>query len=242
MLKVSLHASTPGQVSAFNVLGRMDIGYEKLAAKADYKALMFTTSIGEQPPLELKEYPRWSASVWDLVTRLICLAFNRTEAIEPKELPHERKPAFIDNLTAVIEHWPDGLNQNVATIATAHIRMGKRKGHYHATFESDLQASMESTLFVHTPLGINAWNLLARAYAWTVTGQFVLPARPELCASIAVHEGAVPLVALDTMPDPARNGLIRWMVKKGLSFTQVDFIAGDCVTEQQFIEFLEKAV
>jgi len=242
MLKVSLHSSVPTKATAFNVLGRLDIGYEKLAAMADYKALMFTTGIGEQPPVALENYPRWSASVWDLISRFICLTFNRVEAIEPQELPREGKPAFIENLTAVIEHWPDGLNQHVATVGTAHIRMAKRKGHYWATFESDLQSKLESSLFVHTPLGINPWDLLARAYAWTVHEQFVLPSRPKLCVPLPVQDGDRSLVALDTVPDPARTGLVRWMVKKGQPFSQVSFLAGDCVTEAQFVQFLEKAI
>jgi hypothetical protein len=148
----------------------------------------------------------------------------------------------MENLCAVIEHWPDGLSQHVATVATAHIRMGKRKGHYWASFESDLQPRMESRLFIHTPLGLNHWDLLARAYAWTVHEQFVLPARPKLCVPLPVQDEGRSLVVLDTLPDPARTGLTRWMAKKGLPFSELSFLPGDCVTESQFVQFLEKAI
>jgi hypothetical protein len=94
MLKVSLHYATPATVSARNVLGRLDIAYAKLDANADYKALMFTTGIGEHEPLRLDNYPRWSASVWDLVARVVCLGLNNTESNWLVELPFERKCAF----------------------------------------------------------------------------------------------------------------------------------------------------
>lgn len=242
MLKVSLHSCLPNKVSAFNVMGRLDIGYETLAARASYKTLMFTTGVGEQPPTAITDYPRWSASIWDLVARIICLTFNRVEAITPKELPRERRPAFIENLTAVIEHWPDGQNRNITTVATAHLRMGKRKGSYWASFESDLQSPVQSTMFLHAPAGINPWDLLARAYAWTVSEQFELPPRPTLCTPIPLQDGDRSLVLLDTVPEPARNGLIRWMTRSAQAFSQTDCMEGDCVTEAQFIAFLEKAI
>lgn len=53
MLKVTLHYATPARVSAQNLLGRLDIGYAKLDAYADYKAVMFTAGVGEQPPVQL---------------------------------------------------------------------------------------------------------------------------------------------------------------------------------------------
>lgn len=242
MLKVSIHSCLPSKVGMYNVLGRMDIGYAKLAARADYKTLMFTTGIGEQPPTPILNYPRWSASIWDLVARVVCQTFSHTEAIEPAELPYEPKPAFIENLTAIIEHWPDGMDTNIARVATAHIRMGKRKGHYWASFESDLQRREDSSLFIHTPLGLNPWDLLARAYAWTVTEKFVLPPRPVLCTPLPVEECGQSLVHLDTVPDPARNGLVRWMTRKSKEFSKVSYLDGDAVTEEQFIEFLERAI
>ena len=73
MLKVTLHNSTPSRASDRNVLGRLDIGYAKLDARADYKAVMFIAGVGEQRPVQLLDYPRWSASVWDLVTRVLAL-------------------------------------------------------------------------------------------------------------------------------------------------------------------------
>jgi hypothetical protein len=150
MLKVSLHFATPGMVSARNVLGRVDIGYARLDATADYKAVLQTSGLGEAAPVSLKDYPRWSASVWDLVARVVCLSVYRREAVWPAELPLESKGAFLENLTAVVEHWPDGFETRRATVATAHLTMRRRRCHYKATFEDDLTGKREVIqLIVH---------------------------------------------------------------------------------------------
>jgi hypothetical protein len=242
MLKVSLHYATPAQVSAKNVLGRLDIGYAKLDLKADYKAVMFTTGVGEQAPVQLTDYPRWSASIWDLVSRVVCLSLGSKEAISPENLPFEKKPAFIDNLTAVIEHWPDGLDVRRSTIGTAHVQMRHRKGQYTAIFETDLQDPVRSSIFTHTPLGLSPWDLLARAYAWAINERFELPARPTLYTPITVAHGTASYVALETVSEPARTGIQRWLRKRCLEPSTVDVVTGPCVTEACFVEFLRKAV
>jgi hypothetical protein len=242
MLKISLHYATPATVNERNVLGRLDIAYAKLDAKADYKALMFVTGVGELAAIRLEGYPRWSASIWDLVARVVCLGLSHKEAISPAELPYVRKCAFIDDMTAVIEHCPDGLDSRRAVVATAHIHRGRRKGHYTATFTSDLHAPMQSTVFAHTPLGLSPWDLLARAYAWTVHERFELPPRPTLYTPIPVLHGERSYVALETVRQPARTGILRWLTKRGLAPAKVDLVTGPCVTEAQFVEFLSKAI
>lgn len=82
MLKISLHHARPGHENARNVLGRLDIGYAKLDALADYKLVMTVAGVGEMPPARITDYPRWSASVWDLVARAICMCLNRREVLE----------------------------------------------------------------------------------------------------------------------------------------------------------------
>ena len=241
MLKVTLHNAT-SRVNAQNVLGRLDIGYACLDAMADYKAVMQTAGLGEQPPVELKDYPRWSASIWDLVVRVVCLSISRRKAIWPTKIAYQRCGAFIDDLTAVVEHWPDGVHTRRASVANAHISMRRRRGHYTARFEDDILGSRQSEVFTHTPEALNAWDLLARAYAWTVNETFVLLPRPTLYTPIAVAHGDDSYVGLDTVSEPARSGIQRWMSRRGILPVSVDLLTGDCVTETHFIEFLMKAV
>lgn len=242
MLKVSLHYATPSQVSAQNRLGRLNIAYARLDALADYKAVMFAAGVGEMPPVLLRGYPRWSASVWDLVARSVCLSLNGCEAFAPGDLTSGRAGAFIDDMTAVIEHCPDGGDNRRATIGTAHISMRKRRCHYNAFFEDDILGKRESSVFVSRPDGLSPWDLLARAYAWTASERFELPARPGLYTPVPVQQGLGSFVPLDTVREPALTGIRRWLRRQGLHTTTTDLVAGPCVTEACFVDFLRVAV
>lgn len=240
MLKVSLHHATPARVSAQNVLGRLDIGYAKLDAIADYKLVMTMAGVGELPPARVTDYPRWSAGVWDLVARAICVCLNRREVIEGNLTG--KRGAFIENMTAVVEHWPDGVDTRRATVATAHVQMRRRRCHYTVTFQDDILGTSESSVFVHAPDGLNPWDLLARAYAWSVHERFELPPRPALYTPIPVEQAGESYVCLDTVAEPASTGIVRWLHKLGRATTTVDLLDGPCVTEACFVEFLRRAV
>lgn len=242
MLKVTLHHATPARVSAQNILGRLDIGYARLDATADYKAVMQTSGLGEQSPITLTDYPRWSASIWDLVARIVCLGINRCEAIWPAEIPHQRRCAFIDDMTALVEHWLDGVHTRRASVGSAHLAMLRRKGRYEATFTDDILGSRTSEVFAHTPEALNAWDLLVRAYAWMMTETFVLPPRPQLYVPIPVPHAGDSYVGLDTVKEPARSGIRRWLSRRGIPPVSVDLLGGECVTEKNFVEFLRRAV
>ncbi|MEO7115600.1 MAG: hypothetical protein ABIZ18_07050, partial [Caldimonas sp.] len=71
---------------------------------------------------------------------------------------------------------------------------------------------------------------------------FKLPPRPEPYVPIPVEHGKGWYVALDTVSEPARTGIQRWLVQRGLKASSVDLINGGCVTEAQFVEFLTRAV
>lgn len=242
MLKVTLHYATPAGVSARNLLGRLDIAYARLDALADYKAVLFANGAGATLPVQLLGYPRWSASIWDLVARAVCLSLNGGEVFPPGDLTTGRGGAFIDDMTAVIEHWPDGGDNRRATIGTAHISMRKRRCQYIASFEDDILGQRESSVFIHRPDGLNPWDLLARAYAWTAGERFELPARPSLYTPIPVQQGLDSFVPLNTVQEPALTGIRRWLRRQGLPTMTTDLVAGPCVTEACFVDFLRVAV
>lgn len=242
MLKVTLHYGKPGEVTHANMLGRMDIAYAKLDARADYKVLMFTAGVGEQPPVRILDYPRWSASIWDLVARAIRLTLNGSEDCQLENPSSSRRGAFIEDLTAVIEHWPDGFDTRRSRVATAHVKMGRRRGHYTASFEDDLTGTRQSGVFLHRPPGINAWDLLTRAYAWTLTETFQLPPRPTLYTPIPVEHGGASYVCLDTVAEPAATGIRRWLAGRDGAVVTVTGLTSPCVPEGTFVEFLCRAV
>lgn len=151
--------------------------------------------------------------------------------------------AFIDDMTALIEHWPDGLNVAKSTIATAHINMCKRRGNYTAAFSTDIEGDvLNSSIFTYRPKVLKPWDLLAMAYALSVSDSFDLPPRPSLYVPIAVNDSGKSLINLHTVSEPAYSGFIKWMHKKNIKTTISEFISGPCVTEDQFVKFLRTAV
>lgn len=242
MLKLSLHASAPRSASPQNRIGGLDVAYEKLAARADYKAVMWSAGLGEQAPVQLLNYPRWSASIWDLLVRVICLGMNRKEAIWPASIPNRRSGPYMLHLSAVVEHWPDGLDTRRAVVGTAHVQMCTTRRNYRATFRDDILGEWATPVFRHTPDVMTPWDLLARAFGWATTGGPELPPRPELYKPIPVPMGSDSYVNLDTVSEPARTGCYRWLNKQAIDTIEVPDIEGPCVTEAQFVTFLQKAV
>lgn len=240
MLKVFLHNAEPGGMTPFNRLGRLDIGYDKLDACADYKAILTQTGIGEFPPAKVSGYPRWTASIWDLVMRSVCLCMWREESLPP--VGPARRGAYADRLTAIVEHWPDGFEVGRSTVGVATIRMQRKKCHYVARFEDDILGEQVSTEFVHTPDALSFWDLLARAYAWTCHESFRVPPRPELYTRLTIEEDGETLVPLEMVQEPARTGLARWMLSRELKPLTSKSVTGPCIREVDYVRFLQKAV
>lgn len=242
MLKLTLHCCAPREVRPQTCVGTLDVAYDKLAARADYKAVMWTAGLGEQEPVRLENYPRWSASIWDLLVRVICLGANRKEAIWPVDIPSRRSGAYTQNLYAIVEHWPDGSDTRRSVVGTAHVQMCATRRNYRATFRDDILGKQTTDVFRHTPDVLNAWDLLTRAYGWATTGAPALPARPDLYKPIPLNVGSSSYVNLDTVSEPARTGCYRWLDKQGIDTVEAGDLQGPCITEQQFVDFLQKAV
>lgn len=240
MLKVFIHNGPPNKLTPFNRLGRLDIGYDKLDAYANYKVVMTQVGLGEYPPAAVKDYPRWTASIWDLVMRAICTCMWREESLPP--IGSARRGAYAEHLTAVVEHWPDGFEQGRSIVGTAQIKMRHRRCRYVATFEDDILGEQTSTEFTHTPDVLTPWDLLARAYAWTCHGRFQVPERPKLYTEITLEEDGKTIVPLEMVREPARTGLLRWVMTKGITTTTAKLLQGPCVTEGQYVEFLRRAI
>lgn len=80
MLRISVHAGLPSGASRYNRSDWLDIGYERLDADAEYKIVLFQAGIGACEPILLTGYPRWSASLWDLIARAIACGSIRAAA------------------------------------------------------------------------------------------------------------------------------------------------------------------
>lgn len=242
MLKVTLHHGAPHQARAENVLGRLDIGYEKLAAFATYKAVMFVCGVGELAPVKLVDYPRWSGSVWDLVARIVNVSLSGQEELFPERMEERRTGAFIQKMSALVEHWPDGFSRGITLVGTASIQMCRRRCNYVATFTDDICGTKKSTVFRHTPKILVHWDLLARSYAYAFNDDEEMPRRPSLHQALPDDPIHGKFVLIDALREPARTGLSRWIARKGIETFEVEYIAGQCITEKHFRDFLNKAI
>lgn len=217
MLKVSIHAGPLSQASRFNRLARLDIGYERLAPIADYKLVLFTTGEGARPPATLRNYPRWSASLWDLAARAIVLCLPREGGAPDEELPpHEpaaSRFAFASTVCAVIEHLPGDSELRRRTLATLEIvQHGRSRGTYLARLTEDAFGPSETAPFVFRPRRLLAAELVARAAAVRLAGSaYALPERPALALPDTVVEDGVELLPIGRLVEPARTGFVRWL-------------------------------
>jgi hypothetical protein len=169
MLQVSLHFATENTATFFNRVGWLDIGYEKLDAFANYKAKLFVAGEGERPTIRIEKYPRWSASVWDLVLRVVAKGLHGDEAL-PGGLPLGRKGAFIDHLYAKLEHVADGADGRRSHIGSVSVVMKRTRCNYVATVHDDFCGTRQSEVFRHTPAVLNHWELFARGVACALSG------------------------------------------------------------------------
>lgn len=241
MLKVFLHSSAFRQLSSSNLIGRLDIAYEELAVYADYKVAMVQAGVGERPIAFIRDYPRWSASVWDLVARAICVCLHDVEQLP--SLPRLRSGPFMQYLTAGIEHWPDGFSSGRSTIGVAQITMCRKRRQYNMKFEDDIMGVTEGRSMVYTPRGeLNAWDLLARAYSWARHGSQELPPRPSLAMPPKLEVDGETWVPIEHVAEPALTGLRRWMDKECIPLVPLTDHKGHFVRGDHFSKFLNRAV
>ncbi|CAM2191235.1 conserved protein of unknown function [Paraburkholderia kururiensis] len=77
MLRVTVELWPGGRERARRVIATADIGRIKNGAHADYEVRLEEGSLGDVgDEAVVREYPRWSASVWDLVARCIAASLN----------------------------------------------------------------------------------------------------------------------------------------------------------------------
>lgn len=81
MLCVTVELLPGGRESGRRTLATADITRERSGALADYSIGMEETLVTEVYTGELKDYPRWSGSVWDLVARATAVAMTGHEAL-----------------------------------------------------------------------------------------------------------------------------------------------------------------
>ncbi|MCL4667860.1 hypothetical protein [Burkholderia pseudomallei] len=91
MLKVTVELWPGGRESRKRVIATADIGRVRDGALADYEVELRETLLGDVGDTTLiRDYPRWSASVFDLVARCLAAALNNgKEELPPRPVSPE---------------------------------------------------------------------------------------------------------------------------------------------------------
>ena len=246
MLHVSIHAGPIDAVSRYNRLAWLDIGYEKLAAVADYKTVLFQSGIGATMPAPLYGYPRWSATLWDLTARAIALGLRPdldclTEEVPPI-LRTKKRFAFANQVCAIIEHAPAS-GQYRKTLAMADItQAGRTRGTYIARFEEHTMARHVSEPFEYRPDYLSAAELLLHACLVRLTGKSELPPRPDLCVPPDLEVNGKAYVAIHRLVEPAKTGFTSWLHYNGAPPLNHAGAPLGIAAESLYTRFLKEAI
>lgn len=99
MLKVTV-SIIPGGVGAERRLGELRISNVAGGALANYECFLAADDLPSPILVDIKGYPRWSASVWDLVVRAIARALNGSERLPRRPLKLD-VPVLTDAATGI---------------------------------------------------------------------------------------------------------------------------------------------
>lgn len=243
MFKVTIHAGSIKDACLHNMLGKLDFGYSKLDVIADYKAELFSCGIGSHGVTHLERYPRWSASIWDLVARLVTQGlYTKEELPEIACGPASKGGAYASRMCAVVEHWSELAETRRARVATAQLTQQSRKCDYVCELHDDLMGTRTSGVFRHAPEVLQHWDLLARAVNWTDAKQWQLPPRPPLRLTQPFEENGQNYVGLGKVAQPARRGLEQWLARQGITIARPSDAPSGIVLEEHYVKFMSKAL
>lgn len=207
MLRVSIHAGNPAERSVANQLAVLDIAYLRRAALADYSVTFAARGAGEFAPAVLTNYPRWSASLWDLTARALTQALYRRSELPAFGSP-DRRCAYARRISAVIlRATADDFGLELASADIEHL--GTRRGRYRARFTEDVMGAREVE-FDYGVRVLQPEDLLLRAICRAWTGKEALPPMPTLIVPPALRIEGEERFHIEALAEPARTGFIRF--------------------------------
>ena len=248
MLKVSIHA---GPLESANLNTRrawLDLAYHEVGPYSDYKACLFQNGKGCGPTLFLRRYPRWSASIWDLVVRALCICLNSDRGAEgdlehlPLAMAGSKALAFADELSVVVEHHAGDKVTRIRTLCSMHIKRGRKKGLYVASLSDNLGQSFQNIEVLYRPAVFEPALLVAMvACKHLHSDETSLPARPLLMLPIVQEEAGQKWGAPHTVREPAKSGFLRWLAESKVTCVQSDTM-GEVVNADYFAQFLVESL
>jgi hypothetical protein len=211
MLRISLHTGLLEDRSVHNQIGVLDIAYQKHEAMADYLVGLTLRNVGEVAPNFLNNYPRWSASLWDLVARSLGRVLYQDDQIPAADKP-DRRCAYATRMCAVIEGTTAAhRGRELGTVEILQT-LGKR-GTYTPTFTEDIMGPRVAP-FDYGTKKLNMADLLLRAICHALYGQDTLSRRPKLILPSSAKIDGVDRFDIEALTEPARTGFRRFLAER----------------------------
>jgi hypothetical protein len=207
MLKVTVHSGLLAARSEANQLAVLDIAYQKKSALADYVVALSLRGSGEVAPVFVRNYPRWSASVWDLVARALAQTLYRADQIPASAKP-DRRCAYATRICASIERMTvEGRGHEVGTVEI--LQESNRRGVYTAMFDEDVLGPRRNQ-FEYGCKALNPAELLMRAICWTYFDSDTLGPIPKLLLPPSLKIDGVERFHLAALDEPALTEFQRY--------------------------------
>ncbi|MGB9109845.1 MAG: hypothetical protein WCC39_14280 [Telluria sp.] len=207
MLKVTVHSGLLASRSEANQLAVLDVAYQKKSALADYVVALSLRGSGEVSPAFVRNYPRWSASVWDLVARALAQTLYRADQIPPSAKP-DRRCAYATRICASIERMTaEGRGHEVGTVEI--LQESDRRGVYTAMFDEDVLGPRRNQ-FEYGCKALNPAELLMRAICWTYFDKDVIGPIPKLLLPTSLKMDGLDYFHLAALDEPALTEFQRY--------------------------------
>ena len=207
MLKVTVHSGLLASRNIGNQLAVLDVAYQKKAALADYVVALSLRGSGELAPAFLRNYPRWSASVWDLIARALAQTLYRADQV-PASAKADRRCAYATRICASVERMTAAARGHEVGTVEIH-QEGEKRGVYTATFNEDVMGE-RSVQFEYGCKALNPAELLMRAACWAYQGTDVLGPMPKLILPPALKIDGVERFHLAALDEPALTEFQRY--------------------------------
>jgi hypothetical protein len=207
MLKITLHAGSLATRNPGNQLMVLDIAYAKQDALSDYLVAMTLKGVGEVAPDFVRNYPRWSSSLWDLTARALTRVLYRADQA-PKSAEPDRRCAYATRLCAVIERSTVA-EQGVALGFAEILQDGSKRGVYTVRLDEDILGQREGR-FAYGLKALNPADLFLRAICAGLYDSDVLGPRPKLILPPTMPRDGVDHFHIEALDEPAKTGFQRY--------------------------------
>jgi hypothetical protein len=208
MLRVSIHGGPLADRNEFNRLALLDIAYQVRSALATYNVALTLRQGGEQPPAEVVKYPRWSASLWDLVARALTRVLYQADQAPPAEKV-DRRCAYATRLCAVIERaTADDRSVVLGSLELA--QATDKRGLYTVALREDIQGQRTGQ-FEYGCKRLNVADLVLRSICSSLYGSDQLGPAPQLILPPSMKIDGEDRFHIEALTEPAKTGFKRYL-------------------------------